>query len=57
MVLALNLSLLFLMGKISTPLAFNTAIFIWANIVQISSVELGTDTLKCIQDSGFFGSK
>lgn len=36
MVLALNLILLFLMGKICTPLAFNTAILIWANIVQIS---------------------
>lgn len=57
MVLALNLSWLFLMGKISTPLAFKTAILIWANIVQISWVELGTHKLKCIQDSGFFGSK
>ena len=45
------------MGKISTPLAFKTAILIWANIVQISWVELGTHKLKCIQDSGFFGSK
>lgn len=56
-VLALNLSLLFLMGKISTPLAFNTAILIWANIVQISWVELRTHKLKCILDSGIFGSK
>ena len=44
MVLALNLSWLFLMDKISTPLAFNTAILIWANIVQISWVA------SCVQD-------